>query len=182
MAYAANLLFNSEIADAVSARWIQLADAGISRSMLDLGYPPHVTLAVYDSLAVDAAATALDRVFDSLVRMPVTLTDFATFGAGSGVCYAALAPSPDLMRLHQATVDAIGEICRLHYQPRRWTPHCTLAVGMSDTDLVRADSFLKADWRSLTGVFEAATLVEFAPVVGIRRWALSAIPRSTRTL
>jgi hypothetical protein len=52
---------------------------------------------------------------------------------------------------------------------------------MSDADLVRADGFLNADWRSLNGVFDAATLVEFLPVVGIKRWALSAIPHPIRT-
>jgi hypothetical protein len=100
MAYAVSLLFNSEIADAVSDRWQSLADAGLSRSMVDLGYRPHLTLAVYDALAVEAASAVLDRVFDNVDRIPVTLTGFSTFGAGSGVCYAALASSPDLMRLH----------------------------------------------------------------------------------
>src|SRR5436309_6876274 len=131
MAYAVSLLFNAETADAVSARWQRLADAGLSRSMVDLGYQPHLTLAAYDELAVDMASAALDRVFDNVDRIPVTLTSFSTFGAGSGVCYAALASSPDLMRLHATVVGAIGETCRPHYQTGRWTPHCTLATGMT---------------------------------------------------
>src|SRR3954454_19527603 len=109
MAFAVSLLFNAEIADSISSRWARLADAGLSRSMLELNYPPHVTLAVYDELAVDAAVASLDRVFDNIKQMPVTLTDFSTFGAGSDVCYAALAPSHNLSRLHAATVAAIGE-------------------------------------------------------------------------
>jgi 2'-5' RNA ligase len=106
--------------------------------MVDLGYQPHLTLAVYDELAVEAASAALDRVFDNVDRMPVTLTGFSTFGAGSGVCYAALAPSPDLMRLHATIVVAIGEICRPHYRAGRWTPHCTLATSMTDAEIVHA--------------------------------------------
>ncbi|MBR1273718.1 hypothetical protein [Bradyrhizobium sp. AUGA SZCCT0283] len=65
MAYAVSLLFNSEIADAVSARWQRLADAGLSRSMGDLGYQPHLTLAVYDALAVEAASAALSTGYPS---------------------------------------------------------------------------------------------------------------------
>jgi 2'-5' RNA ligase len=181
MAFAVTLLFSAEIADAISARWMQLADAGLSRSMLDLNYLPHVTLAVYDDLAVDEAVAALDRVFDKVNQMPVTLTGFSTFGVGSGVCYAALALSPDLMRLHAATVAAIGETCRPHYQTGSFTPHCSLATGMSDAEMGRARDFLAPDWRSLTGMFETANLVEFAPVVGIKRWPLPTTPRSTRT-
>src|SRR5437879_10329580 len=125
MAFAVTLLFNAEIADAISARWTQIADAGLSRSMFDLNYPPHVTLAVYDALAVEAAVTVLDRAFDIVGQISVTLTDFSTFGAGSGVCYAALAPSPDLTRLHAATFAAIGETCQPYYRTGSWTPHCT---------------------------------------------------------
>jgi 2'-5' RNA ligase len=181
MAYAVSLLFNSEIADAVSARWQRLADAGLSRSMGDLGYQPHLTLAVYDALAVEAASAALDRAFDNVDRIPVTLTGFSTFRAGSGVCYAALASSPDLMRLHATIVAAISETCRPHYQAGRWTPHCTLATGMTDVEIDHARSLLAEDWRSLAGTFEMADLVEFAPVAGIKRWPLAPTPRSTRT-
>jgi len=181
MAYAVSLLFNAETADAVSARWQRLADAGLSRSMVDLGYQPHLTLAAYDELAVDMASAALDRVFDNVDRIPVTLTSFSTFGAGSGVCYAALASSPDLMRLHATVVGAIGETCRPHYQTGRWTPHCTLARGMTDIEIDHAKNLLAGDWRSVAGTFEMADLVEFTPVAGIKRWPLAPTPRSTRT-
>src|SRR5947208_5273456 len=181
MAFAVSLLFNSEIASAISARWKRLADAGISSSMLDLKYPPHVTLGVYDELAMDAAVATLDRVFHNVDQIAVTLAGLSTFGSGSGVCYAALAPSPDLMRLHAATITALGATCRPHYQAGRWTPHCTLATGMTDAGIDRARSLLEQDWRSLVGTFEIADLVEFAPVVGIKRWPLAITPRSTRT-
>jgi len=181
MAFALSLLLNPEIADAVSARWTRLADAGLSKSMLDLNYPPHVTLAVYDALAVDAAVASLDRAFDNVGQIPVTLTEFSTFGTGSGVCYAASASSLDLTRLHAATIAAIGEICRPHYRTGIWTPHCTLATGMSDAEMSRARDVLATDWRPLTGVFETANQVEFVPVTDIKRWILPATPRSTRT-
>jgi 2'-5' RNA ligase len=181
MAFGVSLLFNSEIANVISARWKQLADAGISSSMLDLKYPPHVTLAVYDELAVDAAVASLDRIFHNFDQIAVALAGLSTFGSGSGVCYAALAPSPDLMRLHATTIAAIGEICRPHYQAGRWTPHCTLATGMTDAEMDRARSLLEQAWRSLAGTFEMADLVEFAPVVSVKRWPLAPAPRSTRT-
>ena len=181
MAYAVSLLFNSSLAEIVSERWMRLADADVSRSMLDVGYPPHVTLVVYDTLSADVAIAALDSIFENVDQMPVTLTSVTTFGDGSGVLYAALAPSPDLMRLQAKAAVAIGEVCRPHYQAGSWTPHCTLATGVDDTNLDRAKTIIERDWRPLTGVFEAAALVEFLPVTGIRRWALARPPHSTRT-
>jgi 2'-5' RNA ligase len=180
MAFAVTLLFDAATAAAIAARWELLAAAGVSRSMLDLGYSPHVTLVVHDG-AIDAgAADALDRVFAQVDRMAVTLSGVTTFGAGSGVCYAAMAPSPDMMRLHARTVNAMDDACRPHYQTGRWTPHCTLATDMSDLDMGRANALLDPDWRPLEGFFERAELVEFVPVVGIKSWTLST-PRSTRT-
>jgi 2'-5' RNA ligase len=181
MAYAVSLLFDGSLADAVAQHWMRLADANVSRSMPDLGYPPHVTLAVYDMLRTDVAAVALDRVFESASRMAVTLTGVATFGTGSGVLYAALDASPELQRLQAATVAAIGEVCHPHYRTESWTPHCTLATGVNDSDLHRGKDLLGKHWRPLTGMFEDAALVEFIPVAEIKRWALSRPPRSTRT-
>ncbi len=181
MAYAVNLLFNASLADNVCEHWMRLADTGVSRSMLDLGYPPHVTLAVYDMLRADVAIAALDRIFENVDQMAVTLTGVTTFGGGSGVVYAALAPSPDLMRLQAITAAAIDEVCRPHYQTGIWTPHCTLATGVNDTDLDRAKTIVERDWRPLTGVFEAATLVEFIPVAVVKRWRLARPTHSIRT-
>ena len=111
----------------------------------------------------------------------VSLTGVATFGADSGVCYAALAPSPELTRLHSTLLGALGETCRPHYEVGRWTPHSTLAVNLSDAQMHRARDLLGRGWQPLTGMFEAAELVEFLPVNDIKRWTLCATPRSTRT-
>jgi len=181
MAFAVTLLFDPDIAAAISLRWQLLAMAGVSRSMPDLGYPPHVSLAVYDELDVEAAVESLDRMLGNVDQVPVTLTGFSTFGAGSGVCYAALRPSPELDALHAAVTDGIRGACRLHYQRGHWTPHCTLAVGLTDAEMDRARDLLEPDWRSLDGVFAAAELVEFVPVVRLRRWTLP-VSRSGRAV
>lgn len=160
---------------------MQLADAGVSRSMLDIGFPPHVTLVVCDTLRTDVAIAALDSIFENVDQMAVTLSGVTTFGSGSGALYAALAPSPDLMRLQAKAADAIGEICRPHYQTGSWTPHCTLATGVDDARLDRAKTIIARNWRPLTGVFEAVALVEFLPVTGIRHWALARPAHPTRT-
>ena len=172
MAFAVTLLFDPDIAAAIAARWERLAAAGVSRSMLDLGYPPHVTLVVHDGPIDTGAAVALDRVFAQMDRTAVTLTGVTTFGPGSGVCYAALAPSPELMGLHARTVSAMGDGCRPHYRTGGWTPHCTLATDMSDPEMGRAKALVDGDWRPLQGVFVRAELVEFVPVVSLRRWTL----------
>jgi 2'-5' RNA ligase len=142
MAFAISLLFDTRMAGAVEQQWAQLAKANISRSMIDLDFPPHVTLAAYDSLAIPAAISALDNVLIRINQMRVELTRLSTFEAGSGVLYAALAPSTDLINLHAAVETAVGKTCRPHYRAGSWIPHCTLATGVSDAGLTRATKLL----------------------------------------
>ncbi len=180
MAFAVSLLLDADVSEVVAAHWQRLADAGLSRSMLDLGYQPHVTLAVFDHLDAKRAAVALDEVFSSVARFAVTLTGIARFGPGSGVVYAALAPSPGLLDLHAMVLAAIGDKCRPHYQAGHWTPHCTLATNLSDADVERTQRLLAEGWP-LAGAFVAADFVEFRPVIGIKRWALRPAADVSRT-
>ena len=53
-------------------------------------------------------------------------------------------------------------------------------MGLADAEMDRARDLLEPDWRFLAGVFEIAELVEFEPVVSLKRWTLP--PHSTRTL
>jgi hypothetical protein len=143
MAYAVALLFNAELSKAIGTCWRRLADAGLSRSMLDLGYEPHVTLAVYDTLDVDAAVASLDLIFSEVRPIDAKLSDVASFGAGSGVCCATLGPSPDLMRLHARTIGAIAGTCS------------SLSVRTLDAALHAGDRLVRCRADSRDGVFGA---------------------------
>jgi len=136
---------------------------------------------IYDELDVEAAVASLDRILGNVDQVPVTLTGFSTFGAGMGVCYAALRASPELDALHAAVTDGIRGSCRVYYRRGHWTPHCTVAVGLTDAEMDRALDLLEPDRRSFDGVFEAAELVEFVPVVRLKRWTLP-VPRSGRAV
>jgi len=164
----------------VATQWQRLADAGLSRAVIDLGYQPHVTLVVFDEVDTKRATDALDELFKNVARFAVSLTGVTTFGPDSGVVYAALAPSPKLVGLHATVLAAIGETCRPHYRSGHWMPHCTLAMGLSDADMEQAQRLLTEGWP-LTGTFVAADVVEFTPVIGIKRWGLRADADASRT-
>jgi hypothetical protein len=62
MPLAAALRLDDAAAAPVSALWRALAEAGVDDDCLRLGYPPHVTLAVWpDDAPVGALQAAVDR-------------------------------------------------------------------------------------------------------------------------
>jgi 2'-5' RNA ligase len=172
MAFAINLLLDETAAAPIRDYWKRLADAKVSSSMVDLGYAPHVTLVVYDTLDCAAALSLLDRIFAGQPVLDFALTLLETFGAESGVLYAALAPSDELRRLQAEIVAALSGDCRLHYRPEHWTPHCTLATGLPAVKLDATLRLLRQHWQSMPGLFQVAELVEFVPATSIKRWSL----------
>lgn len=181
MAFAISLMLDPRSSDIVERQWRRLADIGVSRSMLELRYPPHATLAVCDRLDRDAAIPSLARTFEQVAPIDFSLIRIETFAPGSGVLYVSVAPSSELRALQAEVVDAIGGACRPHYLPGHWTPHCTLATGVADQALDDAKRVLENDWRPLAGQFVGARLVEFAPVIPIADWSFRPDAQSIRT-
>jgi hypothetical protein len=125
VALAVNLLFDAETATAVEAVWAALAAKGITRDMIDLGYPPHVTLVVVDDEALEPQlleALALGRNRPS---MPMTLGPVRRFD-NTTVCWLA-AKGAGLLDLHAAVAACVPTTAiRAHYRPGQWVPHMTL--------------------------------------------------------
>lgn len=166
MGLAISLLFDAVATASVREIWHRMAELGISSSMLDLHYPPHLTLIVVED---DAAAASLDLALPELAqaaRLNLTLgppgrfegTDVVWLGAGGAGLFELQAQAAALVRL-----DAIQP----HYRPGSWVPHVTLqTAGHVDAALELAHAM----WLSAQ-VAEVRTieLVQFSPIVTLRR-------------
>lgn len=63
MAFAINITAGGESGAPIRELWKQYGKIEATPSMIDLGYPPHVTLAVYDVIAEQHLRDALRAVF-----------------------------------------------------------------------------------------------------------------------
>ena len=134
MALAINLLFDAETSAAVEGIWTALAEAGVSRDMLDLDYPPHVTLVVVDDEALAPQLSASLKLGIGLRQMPTMIGPVRQFDETT-ICWLACVAAPALHQLHDAVCAAVPlEAIRPHYRPGLWTPHMTLQIdGNSET-------------------------------------------------
>lgn len=168
MPLAAALLLDDAAATPVCAMWRALAESGVDDDCLRLGYPPHVTLAVWpDEAPVELLTTAADRSAAECGAMPAALAGYGVFPGAPAVVWAAPVVTEALLERQAALVAAVpGVPCHEHFRPGQWLPHVTLGrTGVP----ARALEVLAPLWRGpVTGRFFRLELVRFRPVTVLR--------------
>jgi 2'-5' RNA ligase len=91
MPLAVTLRLDDAAAAAVVAMWRALAEGGVDDDCLRLGYPPHVTLAVWPDGAPAGTllAAAVERFGAEWGALPATLAGFGVFPGAPAVVWAA---------------------------------------------------------------------------------------------
>ncbi|CAA9226745.1 MAG: hypothetical protein AVDCRST_MAG04-906 [uncultured Acetobacteraceae bacterium] len=168
MPLAMTLLLDDAAAVPIRAMWRALAEGGVDDDCLRLGYPPHLTLAVWPEEApVGPLAAAVERFGAEWDAMPVALAGFGVFPGAPAVLWAAPVVTGALLARHAALVAAVPDTpCHPHYQPGRWMPHVTL--GQTDAP-GRGLEVLAPLWREARpGRLDRLELVRFRPVSVLR--------------
>jgi 2'-5' RNA ligase len=131
--------------------------------MAALDYAPHITLAIYDDIAVDRLRAATESVFTG--RPAVTLTFTAIRHFDGPVLYAAPLPSAPLSALHAAVDREIDPaLCHPHYRPGAWVPHCTLAMHVLPDQREAAVAWAARRIPPFKVTFDVGDCARFYPV------------------
>ena len=146
MPLAVTLRLDDAAAAPIAAMWRALAEGGVDDDCLRLGYPPHITLAVWpDEAPVGLLAAAVGRFGAEWDALPVALAGFGVFPGAPAVVWAVPVATETLLARQTALVAAVtGAPCHEHYRPGRWVPHVTL--GQTDAP-GRALEVLASLWR-----------------------------------
>ena len=138
MAYAVELLFDEESSKLIRRFWSQLDAEGVSSHMVSSGHPPHISLAG----CADLDFAQVSRI-EELCRTvnnpgPITLSQISTFPGKEKVFFLGLTPSSELIEFHKNFHKICKDVLKEqnpHYLPASWIPHCTLAVGLDDSQI-----------------------------------------------
>lgn len=165
MPLAATLVLDDAAAAPIAAMWRALAEGGVDDDCLRLGYPPHVTLAVWpDEAPVERLAAALER-FGAGWDAPssVAFAGFGVFPGDPAVVWAAPVVTVALLERQAALVAAVPELpCHEHNRPGRWVPHATLGQTGAPG---RALALLAPLWPGpFSGRLDRLELARFRPV------------------
>jgi 2'-5' RNA ligase len=174
MSFAVTLRFDEASAPAVEAMWRLLAECGIDADRNELGYPPHVTLAIYgDDAPFNRLQDGLALCASRWNAVPVSLSGFGLFPGSKSILWAAPVVTQQLLAVHTELQDILLELpVHAHYQTGAWVPHVTLSGPLVDP--TRALAALIPLWRPLTGSLNRLDLVRFRPIK-----VMASIPLST---
>jgi 2'-5' RNA ligase len=167
MGIAISLRSDHPSADSLHALWRDVERFEEEQSMALLGYPPHVTLAIYDGDAVREAEVraALDQASRNLRAITLTFDAIRTFDGSPMVLWASPRPNMNLLDVHWAIHSVIDPVhCRPYYRPGVWVPHSTLATSVGNDRREAAHSFATAFRKEMEVTFDALDCIRFPPL------------------
>ena len=135
MAQAVVAFFDDEADAAVRELWRRLRDVGVPT---DEKFPPHLTYAVATSIPAKARA-ALREELGRLWLPGLPLENLSSFATSENVLMLAAVVDGELLAVHSAIHDVLARKVKnssAYYLPGHWVPHCTLAVGVTDEQVV----------------------------------------------
>ncbi|MBV8963215.1 MAG: 2'-5' RNA ligase family protein [Hyphomicrobiales bacterium] len=142
-------------------------------SLRELGYEPHITLAVYEDLAAPEVVAAAAKLFEGSIAIKLVFEEVRWFEGPPLTLYAAPTAAPELdafaRRLH--LLIAPGR-CHPHYRPGSFVPHCTLAMGIKAEGREKAIAFARRKRISLIAAFTRGEVVAFPPPRVEAQWHL----------
>ena len=157
MVQTVELLLDEQTDAAVRRAWDVLAAAGLPSHARHAGATnrPHVTMAVASAIPDTLGERLAGAV--SALPLPVRLGGLVCFAGRRRVLARLVVPSAALLRLHAAVATAVVGCPDLRslMLPDRWTPHVTLARGLTGDQLGAALSLLN-DRAELVGAAVAA--------------------------
>jgi 2'-5' RNA ligase len=164
MPYAIALRLDEPGARRIEFLWDELARRGVSESMPRLGYRPHVTLGVYETVVPEAVVPLLDELAAKCLPLAVDFIGLRSFSGAASVLWAAPAASPELAAAHALLNERLRADCQEHYRPGHWVPHCTLAQDLDGDHLRAGFAALRPLWKNFPARFDGVDLVAFSPV------------------
>jgi 2'-5' RNA ligase len=179
MGFALNIKAANPSARTLIALWDVVAAFEDTSSMRALDYAPHFTFAIYDTDGIDEATRedALGQAVHQQRELRVIFDRIGVFEGPPLVLWADPGPQNALRQMHKAIHDVIDPtLCRPHYRPGFWVPHCTLGMNIRADRRAEAEAFAQSFRGPIEAVFDVVDCVAFPP---LRVTAEKRLPAST---
>jgi 2'-5' RNA ligase len=163
MAIGVSAWFDSATESKIRTIWKQLADAGLSRTLHDGPYRPHVTLAVYETIDRASFVPAARQHLSSWRPFPIVFAGLGVFLNDSPTVYLTVTLSNQLHSLHRDVQELLrgrAQGPRAYYLRDAWIPHATLAFALPGPALPKAIDLLRTIVLPLEGTIDRIGVID----------------------
>ena len=166
MPFAVELFFDTQAEEQICDAWKVIQETGISSSLLDAGYRPHISLGVCNRIEPNAFEAELSSFAASVAPFPLALSSVGIFPGAQGVIFLGITVIEHLLDVHAG----FHQIFKAHaheqseyYAVGRWVPHCTLAFGLSERQIAEAVSICRGISLPIPAEVKEIGLMEVSP-------------------
>ena len=166
MPFVVELYFDPSTEERIRSAWNAIDEAGVSDSMPKGGYRPHVSLGVCDHLDTDSLAQELSIFAEGVAPFRLSFPNIGIFSTSEGVVYLGVAVTEALLSVHAAFHKIFKKYAqeqREYYAVGQWVPHCTLAFGLSETQIVEAVTLCRQIDLPISAEVKEIGVVEVSP-------------------
>ncbi|NTH43014.1 2'-5' RNA ligase family protein [Agrobacterium rhizogenes] len=165
MPYGISLKSCNATAGEILKLWDEASAFESNSSMQELGYPPHLTLAVFEQWPKDVSAI-MAEVFSAQETLLIAFDAVKYFDNETMVLWAKPRLNHDLSSLHSRLHGHFDPLSsHEHYRVGRWVPHCSLATKVPQSAKPAAIGWAESRVVNFTVEFDLADFVQFPPVV-----------------
>jgi len=137
------LFFDAATEKKIRNAWADVAlKSGVSNKMAEMvNSRPHISLGIFEEGQMDPIFSELASLSASQPRFFVDFESLGLFDGARGTLFFGPATSHALSDLHQRCHDRIGRFAKNwneHYLPEKLVFHCSINIGLSKQDLLRA--------------------------------------------
>jgi 2'-5' RNA ligase len=166
MAYAITLLFDPET-EKLLAQFKKLFDGARIPDTEQRRIRPHITLCIFEEIACADCECRISEIASDFSLSTLMLDHLGIFHQQDNVLFIAPTPNPQLLALQKRVFEDISAFATLPwkmYQPGTWVPHCTLANGLRDVELVRAVALSLQIDLPIEARIDEIGIIQFDPV------------------
>lgn len=165
MPYGICLKSRNATASEILKLWDEASLFEAKGSMLELGYPPHLTLAVFEQSPREVSAI-MAEVFSVQKVLLIKFDAVKYFDNETMVLWAKPGSNHALSDIHSRLHSHFDPLsCHEHYRIGRWVPHCSLATAVPQSAKPAAIQWAESQRLKFTVEFDVADFVQFPPVV-----------------
>ena len=166
MPFVVELYFDLSTEECIRDVWTAIDEAGISDSMIKGGYRPHVSLGVCNHIELNTFTQELSTFAAGIAPFQLSFPNIGIFSTSEGVVFLGVTVTEQLLNVHarfHGIFKKHAQEQREYYTVGNWTPHCTLAFGLSEHEIAEAIKICRQFALPISTDIKEIGVVEVSP-------------------